>query len=70
MNVVQWIMVGIIIGIFSFIGGLTHSYFKRYFGVKDSGRIIPGHGGVMDRIDSISRVGVILYYFLLVFIVN
>jgi phosphatidate cytidylyltransferase len=66
----QWLCVAIIIGIFSFIGGLTHSYFKRYFGVKDSGHVIPGHGGVMDRIDSISRVGVILYYFLLAFVVK
>lgn len=69
MSHVQWIIVAAIIGIFSFIGGLTHSYFKRYFGVKDSGHIIPGHGGVMDRIDSISRVGVILYYFMLAFVV-
>jgi phosphatidate cytidylyltransferase len=70
MTNLQWAFVAVIIGVFSFIGGLTHSYFKRYFGVKDSGHIIPGHGGVMDRIDSISRVGVILYYFLLAFVVK
>ncbi len=64
----QWLSVGTIIGIFAFVGGLTHSYFKRYFGVKDSGNIIPGHGGVMDRIDSIARVSVILYYFLIIFV--
>jgi len=70
MNTLQWTIVAVIIGVFSFMGGLTHSYFKRYFGVKDSGHVIPGHGGVMDRVDSISRVGVILYYFLLAFVVK
>ena len=70
MSMTAWLAVAIIIGVFSFVGGLTHSYFKRYFGVKDSGHVIPGHGGIMDRVDSISRVGVILYYFLFVFIVK
>ena len=60
----QWLLVGLVIGVFSFVGGLTHSYFKRAFGVKDSGSLIPGHGGVIDRIDSIARVAVVLYYFL------
>jgi phosphatidate cytidylyltransferase len=60
-----WAVVAVIIGVFSFVGGLTHSYFKRHFGVKDSGQLIPGHGGVIDRVDSIARVVVILYYFLL-----
>lgn len=60
-----WVLAAVVIGVFSFVGGLTHSFFKRYFNVKDSGQLIPGHGGVIDRLDSVARVVVILYYFLL-----
>jgi phosphatidate cytidylyltransferase len=65
MSFYQWCFVAVLIGVFGLVGGLTNSLFKRYFDSKDSGELIPGHGGVMDRLDSIMRVVVVLYYYFL-----
>lgn len=60
------IAAGLGIGVVCQVGDLTESLCKRWAGVKDSGRLIPGHGGLLDRIDSI-LVSVPFFYYLHLF---
>ncbi len=53
----------VIFSIFSQFGDLVESAIKRHFGVKDSGKIIPGHGGILDRFDSMIFVFPIMHFF-------
>jgi phosphatidate cytidylyltransferase len=59
------VVIGIMIGVTTIIGDLVESMFKRDAGIKDSGVIIPGHGGILDKIDGILFGGPVLYFMLL-----
>ena len=63
----QIILFGIVASIFAQIGDLVASSIKRFVGEKDFGSCIPGHGGVLDRIDSILFVAPVVYYGVLMF---
>ena len=54
-------LLGLMVGIASQIGDLTASMVKRHCGLKDYGKILPGHGGIMDRMDGVLFSGAVCY---------
>lgn len=66
-KIIHFVITGFLCAIASVLGDLAASYIKRYTGIKDFGNIIPGHGGILDRFDSILfTIPVIYYYFVLI----
>ncbi len=68
LSIYNWIIIGVISSVFGTLGDLVQSKFKRKALVKDSGNILPGHGGVFDRMDSIIFSSTFVFGFL--FLIN
>ena len=60
-----YIILGLICGVVSQIGDLAASMIKRYYNIKDFGKIFPGHGGILDRFDSFTFVAPVIYFFVM-----
>jgi len=61
----QAVLLGLLVSLFGQLGDLVESLFKRNMGVKESGKWIPGHGGFLDRMDSVAFAGIVVYYYVI-----
>jgi len=65
LSVWWFVLTGVVVSVAALLGDLAESRLKREMNVKDSGRLLPGHGGFLDRFDSLIVVSVVVYYLML-----
>jgi len=62
------VVLGVLLGVAAIAGDLAESVVKRATGAKDASNLLPGHGGLLDRADSMLFAGPVLYYYYLLFL--
>jgi phosphatidate cytidylyltransferase len=67
LSLTRWLIMAVIVVVFGTLGDFSESMLKRQAGVKDSGTLLPGHGGILDRFDAIIFATPFVYFFLNLF---